>query len=402
MGIVLLTSAMLVFAAHRVLSSSRVGLIEPASSSTFWSSEKHMANVRYGIIGSGMMGQEHIRNIALLPGTEVIAVADPDEGMRESAARLAGDGTRAFAHYRDLLAADLCDAFVVASPNYQHVTVMRDLIAFGKPVLCEKPLCTTVADCEEVARKATAAGTPVWVAMEYRYMAPVARLVQEVRSGAIGRLRMFTIREHRYPFLSKVGNWNRFNHKTGGTLVEKCCHFFDLMRLVIGAEATRVYASGGRDVNFLEESYEGRNPDVLDNALVVVDFDNGVRAALDLCMFAEGSCWQEAIAATGDLAKIEAFVPGPVRFSPESKKKVAEIVISPRATKVEQRLAVDVDEAILAAGDHYGSTFYQHKRFLDLVRLGGKPEVTLEDGTKAVAIGAAAEESVRMAQVVVL
>jgi predicted dehydrogenase len=361
-----------------------------------------MGKVRYGIIGSGMMGQEHMRNIALLPGTAVTAVADPDEGMRESAARLGGNGTMAFADYRDLLSADLCDAFVVAAPNHEHVAVMRDLIALGKPVLCEKPLCTTVADCGELARKAAAAGTPVWVAMEYRYIAPVARLVEEVRSGTIGRLRMLAIREHRYPFLHKVGNWNRFNEKSGGTLVEKCCHFFDLMRLVVGAEATRVYASGGMDVNFLEESYDGRSPDVLDNAFVVVDFDNGVRAALDLCMFAEGSTWQEVIAATGDRAKVEAFVPGPARFSRDGRERVAEIAISPRETKLEQRLKVDVDATILAAGDHHGSTFYQHQRFLDLVRHGGKPEVTLDDGTKAVAIGAAAETSVRTGRVISL
>jgi len=213
---------------------------------------------------------------------------------------------------------------------------------------------------------------------------------------------LFAIREHRFPFLKKVGDWNRFNEKTGGTLVEKCCHFFDLMRLVVGAEATRVYASGAMDVNHLDESYDGRRPDIIDNAFVLVDFDNGVRAALDLCMFAEGSSWQEAIAATGDKAKIEAFVAGPARFAPDGKERLAEIAISPRDSKVERREAVAVDETILAAGDHYGSTFYQHRRFLDFVRHGGRPEVTLEDGTKAVAIGAAAEESARSGHVVAL
>lgn len=361
-----------------------------------------MSTVRYGIIGSGMMGHEHIRNIALLDGAEVTAVADPDTGMRESAAKLAGEGTAAFADYRELLSAGLCDAFVVVTPNYHHVTVMRDLIDVGKPVLCEKPLCTTVADCEEITRKARAAGTPVWVAMEYRYMAPTARLLDEVRGGTIGRLHMLTIREHRYPFLEKVGDWNRFNEKTGGTLVEKCCHFFDLMRLVVGAEATRVYASGAMDVCFVDESYDGRRPDIIDNAFVVVDFDNGARAALDLCMFAEGAYWQETIAATGDIAKVETFMPGPARFSPGGKERSAEIAISPRATQIERRETLHVDAAIVAAGDHHGSTFYQHQRFLDLVRNGGEPEVTLEDGTKAVVVGAAAEESARTRQVIAL
>lgn len=361
-----------------------------------------MSTVRYGIIGSGMMGHEHMRNIALLPDAKVVAVADTDEGMRESAARLAGEGTAAFADYRDLLSADLCDAFVVATPNYHHVTVMRDLAGYGKPVLCEKPLCTTVEDCREITAAANRMGTPVWVAMEYRFIAPVSRLLDEVRGGTVGKLRMFSIREHRFPFLHKVGDWNRFNAKTGGTLVEKCCHFFDLMRLAVGAEPVRVYASGAMDVNFLDETYDGRRPDILDNAFVVVDFDNGARAMLDLCMFAEGSYWQEAIAATGDLARVEAFVPGPARFSPDGRERTAEIAISPRATKIERREPVEVDEKILAAGDHYGSTFYQHQRFLDLVRHGGKPEVTLEDGTRAVQMGAAAEESARTGQAVTL
>jgi hypothetical protein len=74
-------------------------------------------------------------------------------------------------------------------------------------------------------------GAPIWVAMEYRYMPPIARF-RELAEGGTGRHRMLTIREHRFPFLEKVGDWNRFNRNTGGTLVEKCCHFFDLMRLI--------------------------------------------------------------------------------------------------------------------------------------------------------------------------
>jgi len=69
----------------------------------------------------------------------------------------------------------------------------------------------------------------VWVGLEYRYMAPTMRLLEHVSSGVLGRLHMLAIREHRFPFLPKVGDWNRFSNNTGGTLVEKCCHFFDLM-----------------------------------------------------------------------------------------------------------------------------------------------------------------------------
>jgi myo-inositol 2-dehydrogenase / D-chiro-inositol 1-dehydrogenase len=289
---------------------------------------------------------------------------------------------------------------VIASPNDTHAGILRDVMSTDKPILVEKPLCATVEDCRAILKRAEGRAAPVWVAMEYRYMPPVERLRAELAAGTAGRLRMIAIREHRFPFLHKVGDWNRFSARTGGTLVEKCCHFFDLMRLLSGSEAVRVYASGAMDVNFLDERYGGRAPDILDNAFVVVDFANGVRAMLDLCMFAEGSWWQEQVAVTGDAARIEAFVPGPARFSPDGRERASEIVISPRATRRPIREEIHVEETILAAGDHHGSTYFQHRKFLDLVRHGGSPEVTLQDGLNSVLIGAAAEESARTGRAV--
>lgn len=55
-----------------------------------------------------------------------------------------------------------------------------------------------------------------------------------------------------------MNNWNRFNVNTGGTLVEKCCHFFDLMRLFASANPVSVMASGGMDVNHKDEVYDGK------------------------------------------------------------------------------------------------------------------------------------------------
>lgn len=55
-----------------------------------------------------------------------------------------------------------------------------------------------------------------------------------------------------------MNNWNRFNVNSGGTLVEKCCHFFDLMRLFVGANPVRVMASGAIDVNHKDEIYDGK------------------------------------------------------------------------------------------------------------------------------------------------
>ena len=71
------------------------------------------------------------------------------------------------------------------------------------------------------------------------------------------------------------------------------------------------------------------------------------------------------------------------------------MTFSPREPKGPVTQTVEVDATHLAAGDHHGSTFYQHQKFLDAIRLGTPVEVTLEDGLEAVRIGAAAEESVQ-------
>ncbi len=348
--------------------------------------------VNYGIIGCGMMGQEHLRNIALLPGARVAVIYEPDELMANAAKAIAPNA-KLVGSLEDLLSFEPLDCLVVVSPNHMHVSQF-EMIAARRPLplLIEKPLYTDAADAPRIAALGDSYPAPIWVAMEYRYMPPIQTFIDQVQT-ATGGPTMLTIREHRFPFLNKVGDWNRFNRYTGGTLVEKCCHFFDLMRLILGAEPVRVVASAGQEVNHKSELYGDETPDVWDSAYVIVDFDSGARAMLELCMYAEGSTYQEEISAVGPAGKIEAFVPGPGRFWPThlGAAPVPKVLVSPRAPKGPMAVDIPVDPIILDAGDHNGSTFYQHVRFLELVRSGGLAEVTLDDGARAVALGLAAQ-----------
>jgi predicted dehydrogenase len=232
-------------------------------------------------------------------------------------------------------------------------------------------------------------------------MPPVAHLLREA-TAATGGVKMLTIREHRFPFLQKVGNWNRFNRNSGGTLVEKCCHFFDLMRLVAGCNPVRVMASGGQAVNHLDEVFDGMRSDIWDHAYVIVDFESGMRAMLELCMFAEGSRYQEEISAVGPTGKIECLVPGPGRFWPAhlGPAPVPKVILSPRNPAGPVELDIPVDPTLLAAGDHNGSTFYQHRGFQAVAQGLGQPEVSLDDGWWAVAMGLAAQQSAMTGQAV--
>jgi myo-inositol 2-dehydrogenase/D-chiro-inositol 1-dehydrogenase len=143
-------------------------------------------------------------------------------------------------------------------------------------------------------------------------------------------------------------------------------------------------------------------PDILDNAYVVVDFASGQRALLELCMFAEGARYQEEISVVGPQGKVECFVPGPGRFWPEhlGEAPTPKLVISPREPKGPRELDVPVDAVALAAGDHNGSTLYQHQRFNAVVRGEGAIEVSLRDGLAAVVMGLAAQESARTGQAI--
>jgi len=353
--------------------------------------------VRFGLIGTGLMGLEHIANLALLPEAEIVAVADPTpsslDWARQALGARAGD-VGFYADGAEMIRAGALDAVIISSPNHTHHDVLAPLFATDLHILCEKPLCTTVADAARTAERAARHKGVFWTGMEYRFMPPVTRFIEEVQGGAVGRLVMLSLREHRFPFLPKVGDWNRFSRNTGGTMVEKCCHFFDLMRAIVGSEAVRVYCSGAMDVNHLDELYDGERPDIIDNSYTVVDFANGQRAMLDLSMFAEGAETQEEISAVGDKARLDVLIPA------------GELVYSPRvplgAPKQVERRPVAVDEEILAAGHHHGATYFQHRAFLDAILRGGPVMVTAEDGYQAVKIGAAAERSAREKRVVEL
>ncbi len=339
--------------------------------------------VRYGVIGVGMMGREHIENLQTIDGAVVTAIADPDPGSRDLAAALTGPGVSVHTDHRALLESGECDAVVVASPNHTHRSVLDDVLATDLAVLVEKPMCTTIDDCRAVVEATDERSAPVWVGLEYRYMPPVARLLDEVRGGVTGDVRMIAVREHRFPFLVKVGDWNRFSRNTGGTLVEKCCHFFDLMTLLADARPVRVMASGGQDVNHLDEYYDGERSDIVDNAFVIVEYDNGVRGHLDLCMFAEATHNQEEISVVGSAGKIEALIPDDVvRIGRRGEHWIG---------GVEQHT---IENTLAYQGLHHGSSLVEHLRFIDVIRHGGEPEVTVHDGRLSVAVGIAAHLSI--------
>ena len=355
-----------------------------------------MKKIKYGIIGAGTMAREHILNISLIENAEVVALSDPHEASLNQCKDMLKTKVPCFKNHQDMIKENLVDVYLISSPNFTHIGILKDVIKSKKHILVEKPLCTNTKDCLEIKRLTKDYPSVFWTAMEYRYMPPVAKFINEIHNKTIGELKTLTIREHRFPFLKKVNDWNRFEKNTGGTLVEKCCHFFDLMCLIAKSKPISVYASGGQDVNHLDEEYDGKKPDIIDNAYVIINFENGTRSLLELCMFAENSEMQEELVATGNKGKIETSVP-----SNESGKISSNLRIGMRdgETKLE---TIEVDKKILEAGHHHGSTYYEHLAFLNAIKNNSNPEVSLDDGLIAVAVGEAAEKSIKLKRLVKL
>lgn len=351
--------------------------------------------IRYGIIGCGSMGREHIENILALSHAEVTAIADPHPPSRDATLALLARPPQVFEHYAPLLASGLCDAVVIATPNFTHIEVMRAALATDLHILVEKPLVTRIEDGLEMIERAKSRKGIVWVAQEYRYMPPVAEMIRMAHEGAAGKLHQVSIREHREPFYPKVGDWNRFSANTGGTLVEKCCHYFNLMDLILREKPVRVFASGGQRVNHLDESYGGRQPDILDSAYVIVEYPSGARAMLDLCMYAENSIDNEHIAIVGDEGKLESLLPSlTLRYGRREDWGRREIWGQPSGTGKGVSVRRVWDTNIKYAGQHFGASFLEHQHFADAIRNGTPPEIGLEEGLRSVATGLAAHRSI--------
>ena len=165
-----------------------------------------MSMINYGMICCGMMGHEHLQNIALLDGTNISVIFEPDSGMSRSAVLLAPNAMLVRS-LDELLDFPNLDCLVISSPNYCHLKQLQRIAQkTSLPILVEKPLFTIADDQIAILEFSKSYPASVWVAMEYRYMPPISAFAAKVDS-VTGGVKMLTIREHRFPFLKKIGKF---------------------------------------------------------------------------------------------------------------------------------------------------------------------------------------------------
>lgn len=148
---------------------------------------KATTTIGVGVIGTGIMGADHIQTLSsAVSGAEVRSVADID--LKRAAAVASGlPGAKAAASAEALIASPEVDAVVVASSDPTHAQYVTACIAARKPVLCEKPLAPTVAECEEILRLEESGGLRlVQVGFNRRFDPGFIELRERLASGVIG------------------------------------------------------------------------------------------------------------------------------------------------------------------------------------------------------------------------
>jgi len=250
--------------------------------------------MRIGLLGAGWFGREaHIRNLLKLDGVEVAAVSSRSEESLAASRELVGDNLETFTDWRDVAALDELDAVIIALTNDEHHAAAMAALQSGKHVMCEKPLGLTVAECDEIIVAADSAGKVLQIGHEMRFQRLYSHMKHMIDRGDIGDLRLMWCREFRGPMRP---GWRSSEEKTGGTILEKNVHHIDLFNWMMDRPPVRVSAHGGTNVLTDRE--------ILDNAQVLIEYEGGRRATLELCLFAPngGDC---EVGACGDKGRID-------------------------------------------------------------------------------------------------
>ena len=217
--------------------------------------------LRVGVIGTGMIGQDHIRRLTqVVSGAEVVAVSDTNEQVAKEVASRLPDAT-VHPTGGELIADDRVDAVLVCSWGPTHEEYVVAAVAAGKPVFCEKPLATTPEACRHIMDAETAHGSRlVQVGFMRRYDESYRALKAIIDSGDIGAPLIY-FSGHRNPSVPE-------HYTKDMAIVDTAVHDFDVTRWLLGEELAAI-----RVVAAKPNSLGG---DLQDPLLMIIETESGV------------------------------------------------------------------------------------------------------------------------------
>ncbi|MGP7819704.1 Gfo/Idh/MocA family protein [Niallia sp. 01092] len=355
---------------------------------------------KFNVIGSGMMGQEHIR-VTMLEGRGTIhGIYDIDvhsikHTQQMFAANFPGESLIEYATLEAACSDPEVDGLIICTPNYNHINIIKEAVKYKKHILLEKPMATTIQDAYEITQIAKEYDAVFQIGLQYRFKSIYSEAIHEaLERKSVGDIKTISILEHRLPFLDKVNQWNKFTKYSGGTLVEKCCHYFDLLNLFAQSKPVQVYASGGMAVNFVDFQNNDEKSDIIDHAYVTVVYENGIRTSFNLCMFSP--MFYEEIVICGDEGRLKAYENED--FLPAERPKTHLEVLCGESKN--SKLSTPCYPTVIQQSGHNGSTYYEHKYFVDNMEGKKTDTAIVDEGFWSIVIGAAAEESIKTGKVI--
>ena len=319
--------------------------------------------IRVGLLGGGGIADVHIRGYrAHTDRIAVTAVADVDPG---TVARRAEElGARPFSDFRALIAEADVDAVDVCLPHHLHRDAVVAAAAAGKHVLCEKPLCLTADEADEVRDAVAAAGITLMCAHNRLFMPAVAEAKALLESGAIGRVyEVRTTDSFFNDFDPATMGW-RMSAATsgGGELIDTGYHpTYLMLHLAGGAPVEAVAMLATHRLAFMEGE---------DSAHVLVRFDNGVIGQLVTSWAYDPAPITERFSAVGELGSLHS--------------DGTSLTVARRAGETTTRTFDPVDPWVAEIG-----------HFADCLAHGRRPLHTEHEGIEALGIILAAYESAR-------
>jgi predicted dehydrogenase len=223
--------------------------------------------VRVGIIGSGFEADIHAASFQALPEeAEVVAVVSPTPGKPEALARRYGI-PRVFHDYREMLALPEIEMVTVAAPNALHAQMTLDAARAGKHVVCEKPLCMTLEEADEMIDVCRRQGVLLMYAEELFFTPKYVRAKEMAEEGAFGKVYLVKQSEKHF---GPHANWFwDVRQSGGGVFMDMGCHGIAFCYWFLGRPAvSNVFCQMGTYVHGARTRGE-------DNSTCILEFANG-------------------------------------------------------------------------------------------------------------------------------
>jgi len=236
---------------------------------------KDPKNIGVAVLGAGRMGQTHIKNIASLPNTNIVVVADPVAASAEAGRELAGAKRASTDPMAAIHDADV-EAVVIVTPTNTHAAMIEAALRAGKAVWTEKPIAQELSDTRKIVDMWHDTGLPVQVGFMRRFDPGYARAKELIVAGDLGRIEQF----HAYSrdtFPPPL----EFLLTAGGSFLDMSVHDLDLARFLVGeVEEVHAWASVLFDERFAKA-------DDWDTSVAMLKFRNGALGVVETARHSE-------------------------------------------------------------------------------------------------------------------